>query len=230
MTTLWLYRMAKYMWSKEGLISAQHIIQRKIDEQNYFTKIATHISASEAITKEKLLLIEARAAKAYWKKYTLQLPKWTLFKGRKPHSEDMVNKLLDIGYHVLANKLEKLIKKHAISSALAVLHVPHSEKSKPLVYDLMELFRVHVVDEEVITFLHRKKRPLAFPLSQHEVRKFITQINKKCERKLYIRELKQCHTYNYYIELQLLHYIHAVNHKKIFIPFHAPKRHENRCS
>lgn len=230
MTTLWLHKMALYMGSKEGFISAKHIIQRKLDEQCYVSKLDIAISVDTATTKEKLLLIEARTAKQYWKKYKTKLPDWVTFEGRSPHHADPVNTLLDIGYHVLANKLEKLVNKHAISSALAVLHVPHSEKSKPLVYDLMELFRVHVVDEEVILYLHRKKKPLVFPVSQHEIRKFLTQINKKCERKLYIREFKQCHTYNYYMELQLLHYINAVNHKKIFIPFHAPKRHENRCS
>jgi CRISPR/Cas system-associated endonuclease Cas1 len=111
-----------------------------------------------------------------------------------------------------------------------VFHSAQSEKSKPLVYDLMELFRAPLIDKEVLVYLHRKKKPLTLPLSSYEIRKFIKQINMQLEHKVYLREFKQCHSYGYCIELQILRYIHAVNHKKIFVPMHVPKRHESRCS
>ncbi len=125
----------------------------------------------------------------------------------------MVNFLLDIGYHHLAGIVRQFSEKIAMPAQIGILHVAHTSKSTPLIYDLMELFRADVVDGEVLSFFRRKKKPIDV-FSNRDVASFIGRIKDRL----------------YYMELQLTKFQAAVNRKQVFTPLRLPTRHDGRCS
>lgn len=233
MNALWISRIAQYIQTKEALISAQKIIFLKTKSQNnllqYFrAPIRSFEKISGTKTIQELLLEEARHAKYFWSQYKKVLPQWTKFPGRVQHGEDITNKLLDIGYHHLTGVVRNIFKQKNISTAIGVLHVAHSADSEPLVYDLVELFRSDLVDREVLHFLRLKKKPMV-ELSSGDIAHFIFKIKKRLGKQFYITDFKQCETYAYYMDLQIMRFIKAVNHCLIFEPFSISHRHESRC-
>ncbi len=141
----------------------------------------------------------------------------------------MVNQLLDIGYHHLKGKVKKILDVHGVFPGLALIHVAKTEKSAPLVYNLIELFRAVLVDREVLRFFRFKKRSIN-ALSERDIRIFLGRINTRCAQRVYVKVFHQCHTYAYYMELQVLMFIKAVNRGEVFSPIHLSVRHENRCT
>ncbi len=230
MGTLFISRMARYSNHPYALASAEHIIRAKMASQCRLTKCVFPIYKSPKDTST-LLLTEARLARQYWKQYAKLLPAWTNFSGRKPHSgtSDITNTLLDIGYHYLNKKVNYLLKTHDISAAVGLFHVAKTDKSTPLVYDLMELFRVDVVDREVLHYCRLKKKPVTI-LTPQEISYFLSRIKRRLGRKVYLVSFHQCHSYEYAMELQILHFMKAVHDLEIFHPFHIPTRHDSRCA
>jgi CRISPR-associated endonuclease Cas1 len=232
MNALWLERITTYKNSPQALSTAKAIIDVKIQHQGLLLKkfnFSPHTCDLHTILDtQDLLLYEARAAKYFWRSYKDMLPIWTNFKSRKPRANDITNKVLDIGYHHLATKVARMLKAHDIPPAPALFHVAHQKEGTPLVYDLMELFRSDVVDAEVLKFTRLKKRPVEM-IEQNDIRMFLARINRRLKRKHFLRDFKQCHTYHYYMELQLLKFIKAVNHKEVFKPMELPQRHDSRC-
>lgn len=141
---------------------------------------------------------------------------------------DIANRLLDIGYHHITAIVKKLLDGHDISAALGILHSARAADSAPLAYDLVELFRADIIDTEVLRFLHLKKKPLVMP-TQQDIAHFLHEVNERLERKHYLKDFKMCHSYRYYMELQVLKFIKAVNHKQAFVPLYLPTRHDVRC-
>ena len=88
------------------------------------------------------------------------MPAWCANFKRKSRTTDAVNQLLDIGYHHIAAKLERIIVEKDISPSLGLIHWAHSANAKPLVYDLMELFRADLVDFVLLKYLRLKKKPI----------------------------------------------------------------------
>jgi CRISPR-associated endonuclease Cas1 len=221
--------MARYSNHQFALASAEHIIRAKIASQCCLSKkkFPTYTSPKDNRT---LLLIEGRVASQYWKHYRILVPVWTNFHTRKPHADpaDIVNQLLDIGYHYLKEKVAHVLKIHDISPAIGLLHVAKTNTSTPLVYDLMELFRVDLVDLEVLHYLKLKKKPLLV-LQQKDITQFLSRIKHRLKKRVYLKNFAQCHTYEYAMEIQILHFIHAVNHGEIYRPIHIPTRHDSRC-
>ncbi len=230
MNALWITRMSTYKSSGYSILSARAIIEMKILHQCVLLKRYKRIIPVTTITTKNsindILLEEARTAKHFWKEFTLLLPSWVKFKSRKPRGVDGANRLLDIGYHHICGIVKKILDTHDISTALGLLHVARTSKSDPLVYDLVELFRSDIVDAEVLRFLRLKKHPI---IADKEISHFLHEINQRLDRKFYIKQFGVCQTYRYYMELQILSFIHAVNHKKIFVPLRLPARHEQRC-
>lgn len=230
---LWITRMHEYSQSEYCTQTVHAIIQMKIRRQWALLK-KYHVSPPPVPimvkpTIQDILLHEARQAKTFWKHFTKLLPQWAAFPGRAPHKQDITNHLLDIGYHHITNKVAVLLEQHSVSPALGVLHVAQSATSKPLVYDLVELFRADLVDTEVLRFLRIKKKPVVV-LTQKHIAQFLHALNARMNTKHYLHDFKQCHTYAYYMELQILKFIRAVNHRESFMPLHLPTRHDTRCS
>lgn len=232
MNALWISRMSRYQRSKNALESARRVVRLKIERQNAllrrYKKPAVTIGLDDASSVSKLLLLEARAARHFWRQMRVLLPQYPSFAGREPYAADVVNKLLDIGYHHLAGAVRKICEQQQVTAALGLLHVARSAKSEPLVYDLMELFRSDVIDAELLRFLRLKKKKIT-GVGQSDISHFLHEVNERMERKYYIKEFKSCQTYRYYMELQVLKFIKAINNGGVFMPLHLPVRHDNRC-
>jgi len=232
MNALWLNRISSYKHSAYCIKSVKRLIEFKIEKQGKllkrYKKIAFVSNMIHVISIQDILLEEARAAKYFWRHFRNLLPAETDFKGRIPHAEDITNRLLDIGYHHLTNKIKSILEDRAVSPAIGLLHNARSTKSAPLAYDLVEMFRSDVVDAEVLRFLRlKKKMPISF--KQKDVVRFLGEINERSLRKFYVKGFGTCQTYEYYMELQILRFIKAVNHNTIFEPLYVPTRHEDRC-
>ncbi len=233
MNALWLERMAKYRETPYALTSIKVLLFLKDTRREVLLKkFHIHTSVhphSSATTIEQILLIEARNAKTFWREYGILLPAWCGAFARKPREKDVVNRLLDIGYHHLATVVEKNIIAHVISPALGLIHRAHRSDSVPLVYDLMEMFRADCVDAVLLTFLRQKKKPLT-EVNQRTIGMFLHAVNVQLEKQYYLTTFKQCHTYRYYMDLQITKFVKAVNHRTVFEALHLPIRHENRCT
>lgn len=228
MTTLWLTRICAYKHTPTALASAEQIILHKVRQQfNVLKRVSPPPPVFRSM--QDILLYEGRCAQVYWRAYKKLLPAWVGFHGRKTKGIDITNVLLNLGYHHLNTHVNKLCAIHNISTALGLLHVAKTEKSKPLVYDLMELFRADLVDREVLRYLRLKKKPV-MAMTSREIGRLLRSINTRMEKKVYIRTFKQCHTYHYYMELQLLSFMKAVREQRVFRPIVTPQRHESRCA
>ena len=166
-------------------------------------------------------------AKKFWSEFGKLLPHME-FLGRKPREKDAINQLLDVGYHHLANVVKGILNKYEMPTVMGLLHVARNADSTPLVYDLMEMFRSDIVETEVLKFLRLKKKKLE--TAQDEISHFLHEINERLDKKYYLKEFQACRTYRYYMEVQILKFMKAVNREEVFGPITLPNRHENRCS
>lgn len=232
MNALWLERISRYRNSRYRIETAFKIIELKIIRRSHLLqqhhRPVFTTTAGEPKTLTNVLLYEARAAKHFWTQFRVLLPEWAGFIKRKPHQADIANQLLDIGYHHITHKIRKILAEKRVPTALGLLHTAKRVNSAPLAYDLMEVFRADTVDAEVLRFLRLKKKPFTH-LTQTETRRFLADINKRLQRRYYLRDFKQCHTYSYYMDLQVTKFIKAVNHFEEFEPLHLPTRHKSRC-
>lgn len=229
---IWISRMSDYKQTENCFSSAQVIMNIKNMRREVMLDkhgiLLPHIRIINQNLANNILLAEGRAARLFWKNFSSLLPSWCCFKSRIPGSKDMANHLLDIGYHHLTGIVKSIIEKYHISAALGVLHTARKTNSAPLAYDLVEMFRADIVETETLKFLRMKKRPLA-TISQRDISVFLFRINRRLEYAHFLREVKQCRPYRYYMEMQILKFIKAVNHKGIFYPIYLPLRHDGRC-
>jgi CRISPR-associated endonuclease Cas1 len=233
MNAIWITNVSKYKNLPVCLESAQAVLNVKNQRRELLLKkyglFMPKIRLTGYHDNQKMMLAEGRAAQMYWKYFSELLPNWCNFRRRYPHSDDMVNRLLDIGYHQITNVVKKILEKYNISPALGILHIARKSTSAPLAYDLVEMFRADVVEVEVLRFLRMKKRSVE-QLRKKDIAVFLYRINRRLDRKYYIRAFRHCHTYRYYMELQVLKFVKAVNHKEIFSHLLLPSRHDTRCT
>jgi len=201
-------------------VERQSALLKKYRQESLKTKIDQRLSLTE------VLLEEGRVAKQFWKRFKKLIPNLD-FPGRKPRGDDVVNKLLDVGYHHLINVVKKILEKYNIPADMGILHVARNSDSAPLAYDLVEMFRSDIVDAEVLRFLRLKKKVPANIGA--EVSHFLHEINERLDKKYYLKDFKMCHSYRYYMEVQILKFVKAVNHKQVFDRIKLPSRHESRC-
>lgn len=176
---------------------------------------------------EALLLVEARFAKQYWSFIKKMIRHRSEFTGRVPRSEETANRLLDIGYHHLANAVTTITKRLEVPTDLGLIHTAHASDSAPFVYDLMELFRADIVDAELVRYFRLKKKPVS--VTQKEIARFLHAVNSRLEKKYFLAHMHTCHTYRYYMELQIQRFISAVNRREVYVPMTLPFRHDTRC-
>jgi|SRR3989344_2518730 len=230
---IWLTHISAYQKTENCFASAEKIMNLKNQRRELLMQkyevLLSHVRLENYHTSQEIMLAEGRAAKLFWKNFSLLIPNWCNFRKRMPGSDDIGNHLLDIGYHQATNIVKKIIEKYDISPALGILHIAHKSTSAPLAYDLVEMFRADIVEAEVLKFLRMKKRPID-ELRQKDIAVFLYRINHRIDRKYFIKQFKRCHTYRYYMELQTLKFIKAVNQKVIFSPIHLPSRHDVRCT
>jgi len=175
-----------------------------------------------------LLLVEARAAKEYWRAYGKNIAGHAAWHSRKPHAPDPCNQLLDIGYHYLTGYLSKLFAELNIPTELGLFHRAQSAKAHPLVYDFMEWLRPLLVDRVILVFFKKKKRVLQ-RITGREVGLVIVRIKKELERRYYHKKLDYCITLTYWIKLIALELEKSIRHNTAFEPIFPSLRHETRC-
>jgi CRISPR-associated endonuclease Cas1 len=231
MNALWVNRLFRYKNSPQHIKTAKRIIELKITRQSALLEKYKNPFLNSTITAdtiEKILLGEARAAKTFWHEFKALLPASSHFTTRTPRAGDIPNRLLDIGYHRLAQVVGEILQSHNIPSAIGLLHSARKTTSAPLVYDLMEMFRSDTVDAEVLKFFRLKKKELP-ALTPKEISHFLHRLHKRFGQHYYLKSFRQCHTYRYYMELQIMKFIKAVDHDEVFQPLYLPNRHESRC-
>lgn len=112
--------------------------------------------------KQRLISIEAEAAKIYWDTIAGILPSELGFSARKKRFErpnDPVNISLNYGYGVLASEIYTLVEYSGLDPWFGFLH-EDSCRRPALVCDMMEPFRVAVVDRVVVTLALRSPNTL----------------------------------------------------------------------
>jgi CRISPR-associated protein Cas1 len=136
--------------------------------------------------RQKIFLNEARAAQVYWETFALLIgdPDWR--RAARSHA-DIANNLLDAGYHMLFQKIEKLVRESGLSPEVGVLH--SEDTSLPLVYDLTELWRQPLVDISVLNFLRRHRLKTAD--DGNYVTRVLFDIKHRMEEKT-VRYEKEC--------------------------------------
>lgn len=233
MNALWLNRIVAYKNSPLCIESIRRLIGLKIERQGNLLqkyKKKSYLSKIEsAISTQDVLIEEARSAKYFWRHFRDLVLGQTKFLSRIPHSKDVLNQILDIGYHHITNIVKKILEQHGIPSAIGLLHTAREVSSEPLAYDLVEIFRADIVDAEALRFLRLKKKKFEI-LEQKDVGHFLHEVNERLEQEFFLKDFKICHKYRYYMELQILRFIKAINHNEVFEPFFLPTRHEDRCA
>ena len=208
MNALWITRMCAYKNSPLAIETAKKLIDVKVERQSALLKkyrqesLKTKIDQRLSLTE--VLLEEGRVAKQFWKRFKKLIPNLD-FPGRKPRGDDVVNKLLDVGYHHLINVVKKILEKYNIPADMGILHVARNSDSAPLAYDLVEMFRSDIVDAEVLRFLRLKKKVPANIGA--EVSHFLHEINERLDKKYYLKdhllEAFVCETSLTYVKSQL---------------------------
>jgi CRISPR-associated endonuclease Cas1 len=229
---LWIDRLVAFRTQPAAEASVRALLSYK-DKRRFFLlrrygQTVSLRSYEEYGTNTDYLLTEARNAKAYWRAFASLLPVWVTPFHRRPRNSDVVNKLLDIGYHHLAGVVAQKLLAHDIYPGLGLLHRAARTDGEPLVYDLMELFRADVVEKVTLTYLRQKKHPVT-TVEGRCIGHFVHNVNEQLLKRYYLKAFKQCHTFDYCIELQIEKFMSAVNHKAVFEPMSVPVRHDGRC-
>src|SRR3989344_883136 len=196
MNAIWITHIANYKKTEDCLASAQIILNIKNQRRELMLKnydvLLPHIRLVNYRSAQRIMLAEGRAAQLFWKKFSLLIPNWCSFRKRMPGSDDIVNHLLDIGYHHITNIVRNILEKYDISPALGILHVARASTSAPLAYDLVEMFRADIVETEVLKFLRMKKVPIE-KLRKRDTPIFLYRLNHRLNRRHFIKAFGQCH-------------------------------------
>ncbi len=131
---------------------------------------------------EKIMEIEARAARIYWSTYSLLIPKDYGFDSRDQDGTDPVNILLNYGYGVLYKEVWRSLVLAGLDPYAGFLHTDRSGKPV-LVFDFIEQFRF-IVDLIILRLLRKKWKPVIEGglLSWDSRRYFIEKIEEFLEK------------------------------------------------
>lgn len=218
---------------KNGLRVAQTLIAQKIEYQYAIIKkrksaVPFLKEVAEMETINALLLVEARAAKEYWKQYGAEVNSHVTWSSRRPHAHDACNQLLDIGYHYLSTYLTKLFLEMDIPTELGLFHKAQSVRAHPLVYDFMEWLRPILIDRTARTFFRKKKKQMEY-LAEKDIPRFVATLKKEWGRQYYHKKLGYCITLSYWTKLIVLELEKSIHQNISFAPIFPSLRHETRC-
>lgn len=105
--------------------------------------------------RDKVFSLEAGAGKTYWKAVNFIMPERYKFKGRSQHpAQDEFNAFLNYGYGIMYSKVERACIIAGLDPYIGFLHTDNYGK-RSFVYDVIELFRIHV-DEIVIRLFSKR--------------------------------------------------------------------------
>jgi CRISP-associated protein Cas1 len=124
------------------------------DFQVYFNKLLKKIEKGEKLSS--LMGYEGNAASLYWQLFGKQLNEEINWIGRvKNPCLDPINSLLSLGYALLATQCQTSLTLNGLDPYLGILHKTNEDRPA-LVYDLMEIYRVLIVDLWVLELFNQK--------------------------------------------------------------------------
>lgn len=219
--------------SVRGIDVVKDLIFRKISYQFTIIKRKDRIDSfkekiSSLSEKNDIFIIEAQAAKEYWYYFSKLISNNSNWYGRNPHNNDPINQLLDIGYHYLVNEITKNFKEIDLPFELGLLHIAQSKKSKPLVYDFIEWLRPIIVDKVLLSYIRKKKIKL-IKLNKKDIGIFINKIKNELEKPYYNKKLGYCISLRFWIRINLLNLLSAINSDELPEWDFPSLRHESRC-
>ncbi len=106
--------------------------------------------------RANLFLLEAQAARAYWRAIRVLCHRHERWQRIYPQATDSLNLLLNTGYSLLGRRSMAAVEAALLLPQLGVLH-GETSGSGALAYDLMEGFRHVAVDAVVIPLFSRKR-------------------------------------------------------------------------
>ena len=110
-----------------------------------------------ATTLDQIRGIEGSVAAAWWKYFATLVPEpWTFTHRRSHPSTDPVNALLSLGYMMLMVRAQTLLSVAKLDTHVGFLHAMRPGRPS-LACDLIEPYRVSVVDKMVVAMLSRKQ-------------------------------------------------------------------------
>lgn len=133
-----------------GHISQLKAIRKKTEEQQQAIEqlVGYYQDSYQATALDTLMGIEGNSAKLYFKNYFVNLPdlQW---QGRKPRLKiDPINVVLDMGYTLLFNFVECVVRLFGFDVYVGVLHQLWYQR-KSLICDMVEPFRC-IVEKQVV--------------------------------------------------------------------------------
>lgn len=131
------------------------LLFHKFETQKYFQKDLKHYKkAQEKLESKKELMslmgLEGLIASLYWEQFGNQIPQNFNWNGRiKNPCLDPINSLLSLGYALLSTQCQSGLTLHGLDPYCGILHMTNDDRPA-LVYDIMEIFRVLIVDVWVL--------------------------------------------------------------------------------
>jgi CRISP-associated protein Cas1 len=167
-----LNRQAQYrscLSDKWKLFLAKHILYQKLQTQNiainYWSNSTLNIlepniaNITKSKTNQSLNGVEGSAAVVYWDYFGKQIQyhcpdfQWV---GRKKHPTiDPINSLLSLAYGLLSTQVQTDLSLVGFDPYFGILHTTSTDRPG-LTYDIMELYRVMVVDFWVLEIFKQK--------------------------------------------------------------------------
>jgi CRISPR-associated protein Cas1 len=118
-------------------------------------KLAAVAGGSMDEVRAQIFSLEALCGKTYWEAVSFIVPEPYKFSGRSRNpATDEFNALLNYGYGVLYSKVERACILAGLDPYIGFLHTDNYGK-KSFVFDIIELFRIHV-DELVISLFSKR--------------------------------------------------------------------------
>ena len=187
-----LLRKQQHLFPKENMTIAKVLMTSKIQNQRrllqktqkkselFTNAILTCGHALEQLDRQTelkhILALEGKVAKAFFKAYFNDF-NWP---GRKQRAKtDVVNAILDIGYTILFNYIECMLRLFGFDLYIGVYHRLWFQR-KSLVCDLVEPFRA-LIDQATRKSLNYKK----FQESDFDVRQNRYYLKRSCSQKYY---------------------------------------------
>lgn len=192
------------------------------DTQNRIARIISELST--AGDAAQLLLMEARAARAYWNAVRVicrQPPEWRRI---YPHARDSLNILLNTGYTALARSILTRVISKRLLPEVGILHGTNSGDA--LVYDLMECFRQPTVDAAIMPVFSRKKR---FPaeLGERSMKHGFWLLSAQKEKRY--RYFGRCERLSRIMEMEILRLRASIISGSVWKPYEHQWGHHVRC-
>ena len=109
--------------------------------------------------RNRLMGMEGGISNFYWNSVKIILPPEAEFKKRNTYmARDLFNSVLNYGYGILYNRVQKALADAGAALHISFLHEPAGRKPT-LVFDQIEEFRQFIVDRTIIAMFN-KKEPL----------------------------------------------------------------------